>query len=116
MNSTVSCKNRQLKAKIMSFLEGQEFTIIDQVLSNAATVRLAEQLAELPELQSLTMENNRITDEQAVCALLQNLKNFDKIESLNIRQNDFSPAVVSALADGISNKKELRVSQLHAIF
>ena len=80
MNSTVSCNNRLLKAKIMSFLEGQEFTIIDQVLSNAATVRLAEQLAELPELQSLTMENNRITDEQAVCALLQNLKNFDKIE------------------------------------
>ena len=56
------------------------------------------------------MENNRITDEQGVCALLMNLKNYDKIESLNIRQNDFSPAVVAALAEGISNKKELRVS------
>ena len=56
------------------------------------------------------MENNRITDEQGVCALLMNLKNYDKVESLNIRQNDFSPAVVAALAEGISNKKELRVS------
>ena len=95
MKSTVSCSvwSMELNDSVL-VLEGQEFTIVDQVLSNAATVRLAEQLAELPELQSLTMENNRITDEQAVCALLQNLKNFDKIESLNIRQNDFSPAVV----------------------
>ena len=95
MKSTVSCTvwSMDLSDSVL-ILEGQEFSIVDQVLSNAATVRLAEQLAELPELQSLTMENNRITDEQAVCALLQNLKNFDKIESLNIRQNDFSPAVV----------------------
>ena len=73
-------------------------------------MRFAEQLAELPELHALTFENNRITDEEAVCALLANLKNFDKLESLNIRQNDFTPQIVSALAEGIQNKKELRVS------
>ena len=67
------------------FTEGHEFAIVDQVLSNAATVRLAEELAELPELHALTIENNRITDEEAVCALFSNLKNFDKLESLNIR-------------------------------
>ena len=73
-------------------------------------MRLAEELAELPELHALTIENNRITDEEAVCALLSNLKNFEKLESLNIRQNDFSSQIVSALAEGIANKKELRVS------
>ena len=97
------------------FAEGHEFAIVDQVLSNAATVRFAQELAELPELHSLTFENNRITDVEAVCALLSNLKNFDKIESLNIRQNDFPPAVVAALADGIANKKELRVSEIFAV-
>ena len=75
-------------------------------------MRFAEQLAELPELHALTFENNRITDEEAVCALLSNLKNFDKLESLNIRQNDFTPQIVSALAEGITNKKELRGSTL----
>ena len=64
----------------------------------------------MPELNALTIENNRITDVEAVCALLANLKNFDKLESLNIRQNDFTPAISAALAEGIANKKELRVS------
>ena len=44
-------------------------------------------IAATPDLISLTFEGNIIQDESAVASLFQNLKTFDKIENLNIRQN-----------------------------
>lgn len=65
----------------------------------------------MQELTALTFENNRIEDEESVCALFKNLQNFDKLESINIRQNKFNTNIMNALSEGIYNKKELRVSQ-----
>ena len=84
--------------------------ICDRVLNNDVVVGLAQEMANLPELQSLTFENNEVKDEDAVCALLQNLKGYDRLENLNIRNNKFSFNVVNALAQGIADKRELRVS------
>ena len=67
-------------------------------------------MAKLPELQSLTFEHNTIKDEDALCALFSNLRGYERLENLNVRENKFSYAVVNALAQGIEGKKELRVS------
>ena len=82
----------------------------DEVLTNDAVVGLAQQMANLPELQSLTFENNVIKDDDALCALFTNLRGYDRLENLNIRENKFSYQVINALATGIQDKRELRVS------
>ena len=65
-------------------------------------VDLAQEMANLPELQSLTFENNQVMgDEDALCALFQNLRGYERLENLNIRQNKFSFNIVNALALGI---------------
>ena len=70
-------------------------------------------MANLPELQSLTFENNTMVgDEDSLCALFSNLRGYERLENLNVRQNKFSFSVVNALAQGIQDKRELRVSQL----
>ncbi len=83
-------------------------------------MQLAQEMAKLPELQSLTFESNIIRDEEAICALFSNLRGYDRLENLNIRENHFSSNVVNALATGIQDKRELRVSKkrffLHAFF
>ena len=81
------------------------------MLNNETVVGLAREMANLPELQSLTFENNVIRDEDAVCALLSNLRGYDRLENLNIRQNKFNLNIVNALATGIGEKRELRVSE-----
>lgn len=68
----------------------------------------------MEELTALTFENNRIEDEESVCVLFKNLQNFEKLESINIRQNKFNPAIMNALCDGIGGKKELRVSHRYS--
>ena len=56
-------------------------------------------MANLPELQSLTFENNvMMGDEDSLCALFSNLRGFERLENLNIRQNKFSFNIVNALA------------------
>ena len=72
----------------------------------------AQELAKLQELQSLTFEHNMIHDEEALAALFANLRGYERLENLNVRENKFSYAVVNALAQGIDQKKELRVSYL----
>ena len=54
-------------------------------------------------------------DEDALCALFSNLRGYERLENLNIRQNKFTFNIVSALAQGIQDKRELRVSP-HLIF
>ena len=70
-------------------------------------------MANLPELQSLTFENNiMLGDEDSLCALFSNLRGYERLENLNVRQNKFTFSIVNALAQGIQDKRELRVSQL----
>ena len=73
-------------------------------------MKLAKKLAEMKDLTSLTFEGNFIQDEAGVCALFSNLKAFEKLENINIRQNKFTSKIADALCVGIANKKELRVS------
>jgi hypothetical protein len=62
----------------------------------------------------MTFENNEILDVNGVCQLFRSLKNFEKLESLNFRCNkNFNNEVIDALAEGISLKKELRVSKIY---
>jgi hypothetical protein len=53
-------------------------------------VKIAKEIAALPDLTSLTFENNIIVDEESVCVLFQNLKSYERLENLNIRQNKFT--------------------------
>ena len=46
-----------------------------------------------------------------MCAVFKQLRQFEKLESLNFRCNtNFNDKIVDALKEGISLKKELRVS------
>jgi len=59
----------------------------------------------------MTFENNEIVDIKGICEVFRYLNHFEKLESLNFRCNrSFTEEVVKALADGITLKKELRVS------
>ena len=65
-----------------------------------------------PSFSFLTFENNTIEDEKGVCEIFKQLRQFEKIESLNFRCNkNFNDNIVKALAEGINLKKELRVSK-----
>lgn len=108
--SLLSCFLRLFNEAIFADAGGHEIEICDKTLNNETVVGLAQQMANLPELQSLTFENNVIKDEDAVCALLSNLRGYDRLENLNIRQNNFNFNIVNALAQGIGDKRELRVS------
>jgi len=61
----------------------------------------------------MTFENNNIIDVAGMCNVFKYLKNFEKLESLNFRCNkNFNDEIVSALAEGINLKKELRTVDL----
>jgi hypothetical protein len=60
----------------------------------------------------MTFENNEILDVPGICSVFKQLRSFEKLESLNFRCNkNFNNQVVSALAEGIMLKKELRVTK-----
>ena len=71
-------------------------------MTDELTVGFAEEIARLPELNSFTFEGNIIRDQEAICALLANLKSFEKLENLNIRNNKLTPQMVDALSEGIA--------------
>ena len=84
-----------------------ENCVIDQ---NQARAILAD-LKDRKDLVQMTFENNTIMDVPGVCAVFRQLRQFEKLESLNFRCNtNFTDEVVAALAEGITLKKELRVS------
>lgn len=59
----------------------------------------------------MTFENNEILDVAGMCQVFKQLRQFEKLESLNFRCNkNFNDEIVAALAEGITLKKELRVS------
>jgi hypothetical protein len=61
----------------------------------------------------MTFENNQIVDIKGMCEVFKALRGFEKLESLNFRCNtNFTDEVIAALSEGITLKKELRVSQL----
>ena len=93
-----------LEANLLSsivFIGGAEISIVDKELTNEYIVKLAQEMAHLPELQSLTFESNIIRDEDSLCALFANLRGYDRLENINIRDNQFSFNIVNALAQGI---------------
>ena len=47
-----------------------------------------------------------------MCQVFLSLKNFDKLEGINFRLNNFNEKMIEALAEGIKMKKELRVSDI----
>jgi len=48
-----------------------------------------------------------------MCAVFKHLRSFEKLESLNFRCNkNFNDKIISALAEGINLKKELRTVDL----
>lgn len=47
-----------------------------------------------------------------MCQVFLSLKNFDKLEGINFRLNNFNEKMIEALAEGIKMKKELRVSAI----
>ena len=52
-----------------------------------------------------------------MCEVFKALRSFEKLESLNFRCNkNFDDDIISAIAEGINLKKELRVSLHHQIF
>jgi hypothetical protein len=67
-------------------------------------------LKDRPELAKLTLENNEIKDVDGMCQVFVSLKNFDKLEGINFRLNNFNEKMIEALAEGIKMKKELRVT------
>jgi len=67
-------------------------------------------LKERPLLSQLTFENNIIKDVGGMCQLLSYLKNYDKLEGVNFRSNNFTDEVIQALSEGLKMKKELRVT------
>ena len=93
-----------------TIIEITNYEIVEQTLDKATTVKIAKEIAALTDLNSFTFECNTIVDEESVCALLQNLKNFERLENINVRQNKFTQRIMDALCDGIKHKKELRVS------
>ena len=73
---------------------------------------MVNEIKERKDLTQVTFENNEIRDPKGVSNFFKNL-NYEKIEQLNLRCNqNFDEDVVKALAEGIKNKKELRVSSL----
>ena len=58
----------------------------------------------------LTFENNNIVDVDGMCQVFSTLKNYDKLEGINFRCNNFNERMIEALCEGIKMKKELRVS------
>ena len=65
----------------------------------------------------MTFENNTIVDAKGMCEVFKALRSFEKLESLNFRCNrNFTDDIISALAEGINLKKELRVSAIKLNF
>lgn len=116
MNKKQAGNEPSNKTVVNISVENTSYEIIEQSLDKATAVRIAKEIAALPDLTSLTFENNIIVDEESVCVLFQNLKQYERLENLNIRQNKFTQRITDALCDGIKHKKELRVSLLFNIF
>ena len=56
--ATFGALSNRVSERLFMHLGGSEIQICDRVLTNDVVVGLAQQMANLPELQSLTFENN----------------------------------------------------------
>ena len=84
-----------------------ENCVIDQ---KQAKEILAE-LKERKDMVQMTFENNEIVDVAGMAEIFKHLRHYEKLESLNFRCNkNFNDDIIAALAEGITLKKELRVS------
>lgn len=71
---------------------------------------LLDEIQRKQELLQMTFEGNHILDKTGVGNFLKYLKNFDKMESINIRCNNMNDQLIKDISEGINLKKELRVS------
>ena len=84
------------------------------VIDQQQTEQMMADLKERKDMVQMTFENNEIYDVKGLCNVLSYLKHFEKLESLNFRCNkNFDEILVKALGEGISLKKELRVSKFN---
>lgn len=89
---------------------GNSIQIEDKLIDSAEVQKIMKDLKEKPDLVQITFENNEIVDDEGLCQVFQLLKNYEKLEGINFRSNNFNEKLIEALADGIKMKKELRVS------
>ena len=68
-------------------LEGHDFIIEDESLTNDVLVKKAAELASFPEINTFTFEGNNILAQEPMKALFVNLRAFDRLENMNIRNN-----------------------------
>ncbi len=88
-----------------------QYTIEDATIDSALIQKMLKDLKERPDLTKFTLENNTIKDVDGMCQVFALLKNYDKLEAINFRLNNFNERIIEALAEGIKMKKELRVLQ-----
>jgi len=84
----------------------------DQVIDSQMVQKILKDLKDRPELSKLTFENNDIKDFDGMCTVFSQLKQYDKLEGINFRLNNFNEKLIEALAEGIKMKKELRTIDL----
>ena len=97
---------------IFKLLGGLGYVTENCTIDSAHAKSILADLKERKDLVQMTFENNQIVDEKAMCEVFKALRNFEKLESLNFRCNtNFTDNIISALAEGINLKKELRVSK-----
>jgi NLR family CARD domain-containing protein 3 len=86
----------------------------DATIDSALVQKMLKDLKERPDLTKFTLENNTIKDFDGMCQVFLHLKNYDKLEAINFRLNNFNDKIIEALAEGIKMKKELRVRSIYS--
>jgi hypothetical protein len=89
------------------------YVVENLMIDQKQAMQILSDLKERKDMVQMTFENNEIIDVKGMQMVFKYLKNFEKLESLNFRCNrNFTNDLVDALAEGITLKKELRVSEL----
>lgn len=106
----------QLYLTTIVLLGGLGYVTENCVIDSTHAKSILADLKERKDLVQMTFENNQIVDLKGMCEVFKALRGFEKLESLNFRCNtNFTDEVVAALAEGITLKKELRVSRFISI-
>ena len=101
-----------IRHSLFHLLGGLGYVTENCVIDTTHARSILADLKERKDLVQMTFENNTIVDQKGMCEVFRALKGFEKLESLNFRcNNNFTDDCVSALAEGINLKKELRVSR-----
>ena len=98
---------------VIYFIGGLGYVTENCVIDAQQARDILSDLKDRKDMVQMTFENNEILDVPGMCAVFKQLRQFEKLESLNFRCNkNFNDQIVAALAEGITLKKELRVSSI----